>query len=81
VIIAALAFITGMVLLLIANEASAGTRMSIDTTVFSGMVLASFIGVLFVPALFAFFEITTERAGRSFTVIGGHQTRQSTLSQ
>jgi len=34
--------------------------------VFGGMVLASFVGVLFVPALFAFFEIATERVSRLF---------------
>ena len=34
----------------------AGARQSIGTTVFGGMVLASFVGVLFVPPLFAIFE-------------------------
>jgi len=38
-------------------------RADVDgTTVFGRMVLASFTGVLLVPALFAIFEIATERA-------------------
>jgi len=32
--------------------------------VFGGMLLASFVGVLFVPALFAGFEIAAERVLR-----------------
>ena len=66
VMMTALAFVIGVVPLVIATGAGAGARVSIGTTVFGGMVLASFIGVLFVPALFAFFEIATERVGRLF---------------
>jgi len=66
VMMTALAFVVGVVPLVIATGAGAGARVSIGTTVFGGMVLASFVGVLFVPALFAFFEIATERASRFF---------------
>ena len=66
VITAVPAFLISMVPLLIATGAGAGARVSISTTVFGDMVLASFIGVPFVTALFAFFEITTERIGRLF---------------
>ena len=66
VMMTALAFVIGVVPLVIATGAGAGARVSIGTTVFGGMVLASFIGVLFVPALFAFFEIAAERVGRLF---------------
>ena len=60
------AFILGVVPLVIATGAGAGARGVVGTAVFGGMVLASFIGVLFVPALFAFFEIAAERVGRLF---------------
>ncbi|HEY7299720.1 MAG TPA: multidrug efflux RND transporter permease subunit [Xanthobacteraceae bacterium] len=61
VMMTALAFIVGVIPLVIATGAGAGARQSIGTTVFGGMVLASFIGVLFVPALFVAFELLTER--------------------
>jgi hydrophobe/amphiphile efflux-1 (HAE1) family protein len=66
VMMTALAFIVGVVPLVIATGAGAGARRSIGTTVFGGMVLASFVGVLFIPAMFAFFEVMTERLGRWF---------------
>ncbi len=66
VMMTALAFIFGVVPLVIATGAGAGGRRSIGTTVFGGMVLASFIGVLFVPSLFAGFEVLSERSARLF---------------
>jgi multidrug efflux pump len=60
----ALAFIIGVIPLVIATGAGAGGRQSIGTTVFGGMVMASFIGVLFVPMLFVGFEKLSERIGR-----------------
>jgi multidrug efflux pump len=66
VMMTALAFIIGMVPLVLATGAGAGGRTSIGTTVFGGMILASFIGVLFVPALFVGFEQLTARLGRLF---------------
>jgi len=56
VMMTALAFIVGVVPLVVATGAGAGARQSIGTTVFGGMVLASFVGVLFVPPLFVAFE-------------------------
>jgi multidrug efflux pump len=56
VMMTALAFIVGVVPLVIATGAGATARQSIGTTVFGGMLLASFIGVLFVPPLFVAFE-------------------------
>ena len=66
VMMTALSFIIGMLPLVLATGAGAGGRVSIGTTVFGGMILASFIGVLFVPALFAAFELMTQRLGRLF---------------
>ncbi len=64
VMMTALAFIFGMVPMVIATGAGAGARQSIGTTVFGGMILASFVGVLFVPALFAGFELLSARTSR-----------------
>jgi multidrug efflux pump subunit AcrB len=57
VMMTALAFIIGVIPLVVATGAGAGARQSIGTAVFGGMVLASFVGVLFVPPLFVAFEL------------------------
>jgi multidrug efflux pump subunit AcrB len=56
VMMTALAFIIGVIPLVVATGAGAAARQSIGTAVFGGMLLASFVGVLFVPALFVGFE-------------------------
>jgi hydrophobe/amphiphile efflux-1 (HAE1) family protein len=61
VMMTALAFIIGVVPLVIATGAGAGARQSIGTTVFGGMILATFVGVLFIPPLFVISEKITER--------------------
>ena len=53
----ATAFIIGVLPLVFASGAGAGARQSIGTTVFGGMVLASFVGIVFVPVLFVSFEL------------------------
>jgi hydrophobe/amphiphile efflux-1 (HAE1) family protein len=60
VMMTALAFIFGVLPLVFATGAGAGARQSIGTTVFGGMLLASIIGVIFVPALFVAFELMRE---------------------
>jgi multidrug efflux pump subunit AcrB len=64
VMMTALAFIVGVVPLVIAVGAGAGARQSIGTTVFGGMILATFIGVLFIPPLFVLFELVSTRTSR-----------------
>jgi multidrug efflux pump len=64
VMMTALAFIIGVIPLVIASGAGAGARQSIGTTVFGGMILATFIGTLFIPPLFVVSENITERLGR-----------------
>jgi hydrophobe/amphiphile efflux-1 (HAE1) family protein len=61
VMMTSLAFIVGMLPLVFASGAGAGERASIGTTVFGGMLLASLIGVLFVPALFVASGSLTQR--------------------
>lgn len=61
VMMTALAFIFGVIPLVIATGAGAGARQSIGTTVFGGMVVATFVGVLFVGPMFVIAEGVTER--------------------
>ena len=52
IVMTALAFIFGVVPLVIASGAGAGARQSIGTTVFGGMIAATLIGMLLVPPLY-----------------------------
>ena len=42
--------------MVVATGAGAASQRSIGTTVFCGMIVATLIGILFVPAYFAFFD-------------------------
>ena len=66
VMMTALAFIIGVLPLVFATGAGAGGRQSIGTTVFGGMILASFVGIMFVPMLFVAFEKLTGWTARWF---------------
>jgi multidrug efflux pump subunit AcrB len=52
VMMTGLAFIIGVVPLVIASGAGGAARQSIGTAVFGGMIIASFIGILFIGPLF-----------------------------
>ena len=56
VIMTALTFILGTFPMVVATGAGAASQRSIGTTVFCGMIIATLIGILFVPAYFAFFD-------------------------
>jgi hydrophobe/amphiphile efflux-1 (HAE1) family protein len=64
VLMTATAFIVGVLPLVFASGAGAGARQSIGTTVFGGMVLATFVGIVFVPVLFVAFEFLAQRTTR-----------------
>jgi multidrug efflux pump len=64
VLMTALAFIFGVLPLVFASGAGAGARQSIGTTVFGGMVLATFVGIVFVPVLFVALELLSGRMAR-----------------
>ena len=66
VMMTAIAFIVGVIPLVVASGAGAGARRSIGTTVFGGMVLATFVGIVFVPVLFVAFELLAQRTVRFF---------------
>ncbi len=56
ILMTAFSFILGVVPLLIASGAGAEARKVMGMTVFSGMLTATIIGVLVVPAMFVFVE-------------------------
>ena len=64
VMMTALAFIIGVLPLVFASGAGAAARQSIGTAVFGGMILASLVGTIFVPALFVAFERLAAAGGR-----------------
>ena len=66
VLMTALAFVFGVLPLVLASGAGAGARISIGTTVFGGMVFATFLGIVFVPVLFVAFEFLSQRSARLF---------------
>jgi multidrug efflux pump len=64
VMMTALAFIFGVLPLVLATGAGAGARRSIGITVFGGMLAATLIGIVFVPVLYVAMVGLAQRAGR-----------------
>ncbi|MEO1717537.1 MAG: efflux RND transporter permease subunit, partial [Planctomycetota bacterium] len=62
ILMTALSFVLGTAPLLIATGAGANGRQSIGTAVFGGMVLATTVGVVFIPTLYSLVRRLTERA-------------------
>lgn len=56
VLMTALTFILGVLPMIVATGAGASSQISIGTSVFYGMIAATFVGIIFIPALFAVFE-------------------------
>ena len=52
----AVSFIIGVLPMMLATGAGAQSRRIIGTTVFSGMLVATVVGILFIPALFVLFQ-------------------------
>jgi multidrug efflux pump len=61
VLMTAFAFILGVVPLVIATGAGAGSRRAIGTSVWGGMLAATFVGILFIPPLYVVFQTLRER--------------------
>jgi multidrug efflux pump len=61
ILMTSFAFILGVVPLLIASGAGAGSRHSIGTGVFFGMLVATTVGIFFVPSFFAEIRMLSER--------------------
>ena len=56
VLMTAWSFLFGVFPLVVATGAGAGSRRAIGITTFSGMLLATLIGIIFTPALYAVFQ-------------------------
>jgi multidrug efflux pump len=64
VLMTAFAFILGVAPLVVATGAGAASRRAIGTSVWGGMLAATFIGILFIPSLFVLFQSMRERSRR-----------------
>ena len=56
VLMTAFTFILGVLPMILAKGPGANSQISIGVTVFFGMILATIVGIVFIPALFALFE-------------------------
>lgn len=66
ILMTAFSFVLGTAPLLFASGAGANSRMAIGTAVFGGMVLATVVGVLFIPALYCIIRrLTPGKSSRS----------------
>ena len=64
VLMTACSFILGVLPLVIASGAGANSRRAIGTTVFSGMLAATLIGIFLIPALYVVFQSMRENVRR-----------------
>ena len=56
VLMTAWSFLFGVFPLVVATGAGSGSRRSIGITTFSGMAMATLVGIMFTPALYAAFQ-------------------------
>ncbi len=63
ILMTALAFILGVIPLVIASGAGAASKQAVGMSVFGGMIAAVFFGLLIVPGLFVIVERVAERIG------------------
>ncbi|HEY7837551.1 MAG TPA: multidrug efflux RND transporter permease subunit [Terriglobales bacterium] len=61
ILMTSFAFILGVVPLVVAAGAGAGGRHSVGTTVFGGMLLSTFLNLVFIPVLYVIIESMRER--------------------
>jgi len=61
VLMTAFTFILGVVPMVIATGAGAGSRRAIGTTVFSGMLVSTMLGIFLIPALYYIFQTAREK--------------------
>ena len=60
VLMTALTFILGVLPMVVATGAGASSQIAIGSSVFFGMIAATSVGIIFIPALFALFETIKE---------------------
>ena len=67
IVMTSMAFILGVVPLVVASGAGAASRHSIGTGVFGGMLAATFLAIFFVPLFFVVIRKLLDRGGPSLT--------------
>ncbi len=72
VLMTAWSFLCGVSPLVFAAGAGAGSRQSIGITTFSGMLMATFVGIVFVPALYSLSERIRDKAKSLFRIKHKH---------
>jgi HAE1 family hydrophobic/amphiphilic exporter-1/multidrug efflux pump len=71
IMMTAFAFILGVVPLVVASGAGAAARVSIGIAVFAGMLMASTVGLFFIPMLYVFIQSVAYWAGGNKKAIEG----------
>jgi len=66
VMMTSIAFILGLVPLVVAEGAAMLSRRAVGTAVFGGMLAAALVGIFVIPMLYVVFQTLRERAGRLF---------------
>jgi multidrug efflux pump subunit AcrB len=66
VMMTSIAFILGLVPLVIAEGAAMLSRRAVGTAVFGGMLAAAIVGIFVIPMLYVVFQSVRERVGRAF---------------
>lgn len=61
VLMTAMTFILGVFPMIVAKGPGSNSQISIGVAVFFGMIMATFIGIIFVPAMFSLFENIKEK--------------------
>ncbi|MCP3169360.1 efflux RND transporter permease subunit [Myxococcus qinghaiensis] len=61
ILMTSIAFLMGVVPLVLASGAGAAARKSLGTTVFGGMLLSTFVNLIFIPVLYAVVESARSR--------------------
>lgn len=61
VLMTALTFILGVTPMVFASGAGAASQISMGTTVFFGMIFATTVGIVFIPAIFGLLDVVAER--------------------
>ena len=61
VLMTALSFVLGVLPLIFSSGAGAASRISIGFVVLGGMLLATFVGIFFIPALFVAMQTLREK--------------------
>jgi hydrophobe/amphiphile efflux-1 (HAE1) family protein len=64
ILMTSFAFIIGVIPLMLSTGAGAGSRHSLGSAVFGGMLAATVLGVFFIPSLYVLVAQLTERFGR-----------------